>query len=596
MRLGALYSNDPARFPPIRFHAGLNVIFAKVQDATLKSDAHNLGKTFLIRVLDFALLGGVNKNHPFRKREDLFGEFVFYLEVVTAAGPVVTVSRPVTGARSIRIDVADGEGRDLVELPESEWTHTGLGVDAATVRLNRLIGLGGVEPYNYRKGLGYFLRRQADYNNEFMISRFGRGKDRDWKPFMTLLLGLDHELAARKYDADRQIEARTDFVKELERTSGARSEEFDELRAMAEIKELEVDRRRGQVNAFDFAEVESDISRQTVREIETTIADLNQRRYELERQTAEIERSLATQLAFDLDAIRATFEEVGVLLPDALTRQYEELVEFNQQISTGRRDRLQERQGEIAAAEVSIESRLGQLNARRRAALEILGQRETLEKFKEYQRDLLGEEEALRTLREKLAEADRAGQIRAEIRRLKEELADLAERIREMVRRSSDLYRLIRQQFGAIAQALISHAAVLFTDVNDHGNLEFKTRVMDLKHGATETEEGEGTSYKKLLCASFDLALLRAHAEEDFYRFVYHDGVFEGLDNRRKVTLLDTVQAAYNEHRLQYILTVIDTDLPRNDEDQKLLFSEDQIVRELHDGGDSGRLFRMPAF
>ena len=596
MRLGALYSNDPARFPPIRFHAGLNVIFAKVQDATLKSDAHNLGKTFLIRVLDFALLGGVNKNHPFRKRQDLFGEFVFYLEVVTAAGPVVTVSRPVTGARSIRIDVADGEGRDLVELPESEWTHTGLGVDAATVRLNRLIGLGGVEPYNYRKGLGYFLRRQADYNNEFMISRFGRGKDRDWKPFMTLLLGLDHELAARKYDADRQIEARTDFVKELERTSGARSEEFDELRAMAEIKELEVDRRRGQVNAFDFAEVESDISRQTVREIETTIADLNQRRYELERQTAEIERSLATQLAFDLDAIRATFEEVGVLLPDALTRQYEELVEFNQQISTGRRDRLRERQGEIAAAEVSIESRLGQLNARRRAALEILGQRETLEKFKEYQRDLLGEEEALRTLREKLAEADRAGQIRAEIRRLKEELADLAERNREMVRRSSDLYRLIRQQFGAIAQALISHAAVLFTDVNDHGNLEFKTKVMDLEHGATETEEGEGTSYKELLCASFDLALLTAHAEEDFYRFVYHDGVFEGLDNRRKVTLLDTVQAACNEHRLQYILTVIDTDLPRNDEDQKLLFSEDQIVRELHDGGDSGRLFRMPAF
>ena len=165
-----------------------------------------------------------------------------------------------------------------------------------------------------------------------------------------------------------------------------------------------------------------------------------------------------------------------------------------------------------------------------------------------------------------------------------------------MVRRSSDLYRLIRQQFGAIAQALISHAAVLFTGVNDHGNLEFKTKVMDLEHGATETEEGEGTSYKKLLCASFDLALLTAHAEEDFYRFVYHDGVFEGLDNRRKVTLLDTVQAACNEHRLQYILTVIDTDLPRKDEDQKLLFREDQIVRELHDGGDSGRLFRMPAF
>ncbi|MFZ2077034.1 MAG: DUF2326 domain-containing protein, partial [Xanthobacteraceae bacterium] len=32
----------------------------------------------------------------------------------------------------------------------------------------------------------------------------------------------------------------------------------------------------------------------------------------------------------------------------------------------------------------------------------------------------------------------------------------------------------------------------------------------------------------------FDMALLRAHLDHKFPRFVYHDGVFESLDPRKK--------------------------------------------------------------
>ena len=98
------------------------------------------------------------------------------------------------------------------------------------------------------------------------------------------------------------------------------------------------------------------------------------------------------------------------------------------------------------------------------------------------------------------------------------------------------------------------------------------------------------------MCACFDLALLSSHSDHCFYRFVYHDGIFEGLDNRKKVALLNLVRELSNEENIQYILTVIDTDLPRDEEDNKLLFKDEDIVRELHDRGRSGRLFRMPKF
>ena len=82
---------------------------------------------------------------------------------------------------------------------------------------------------------------------------------------------------------------------------------------------------------------------------------------------------------------------------------------------------------------------------------------------------------------------------------------------------------------------------VLSVSRNSRENLDFAVRTLSQDDAAQVTDESEGTSYRKLLCLSFDLALLRAHAKEGFYRFVYHDGVFEALDNRKKVALLDLV-------------------------------------------------------
>lgn len=47
---------------------------------------------------------------------------------------------------------------------------------------------------------------------------------------------------------------------------------------------------------------------------------------------------------------------------------------------------------------------------------------------------------------------------------------------------------------------------------------------------------------------------------------------------------------------VQYILTVIDSDLPRDEADGKVIFDDREVIRSLHDQGDDGRLFRMPAF
>lgn len=83
--------------------------------------------------------------------------------------------------------------------------------------------------------------------------------------------------------------------------------------------------------------------------------------------------------------------------------------------------------------------------------------------------------------------------------------------------------------------------------------------------------------------------------DDKFPRFVYHDGVFESLDDRKKENLL-TVIRRYAELGLQPIITLIDSDLPVRAVDEVPVFSTDEVVITLHDEGEQGRLFKMRAW
>ena len=57
MKLSKLYSNKPMLFTPILFNDGFNVVLGDITDSqNIKRDTHNLGKTTLVKLLDFMLL------------------------------------------------------------------------------------------------------------------------------------------------------------------------------------------------------------------------------------------------------------------------------------------------------------------------------------------------------------------------------------------------------------------------------------------------------------------------------------------------------------------------------------------------------------
>jgi len=127
--------------------------------------------------------------------------------------------------------------------------------------------------------------------------------------------------------------------------------------------------------------------------------------------------------------------------------------------------------------------------------------------------------------------------------------------------------------------------------IRDRGNVEFEANIqnpVDLE----VTAEDSGMTYRKLLCMAFDISLLVYYSKQSFYRFVYHDGALEALDDRKKVKFLNVVRKICIDNNLQYILTMIDSDLPKDEHNKIIKFPDNEVCLRLHDRDESGKLFK----
>lgn len=77
--------------------------------------------------------------------------------------------------------------------------------DRAKALLDGYLNLRDIDPWAFRNVIGYFLRTQADYDNVSKLQRHAGG-DKDWKPILARLLGLDVAIFSDHYDLKSDID------------------------------------------------------------------------------------------------------------------------------------------------------------------------------------------------------------------------------------------------------------------------------------------------------------------------------------------------------------------------------------------------------
>jgi uncharacterized protein YydD (DUF2326 family) len=595
MRLSHLYCNRPELFTPIRFRQGLNAVVARIdhpKDA--KKLGHNLGKTLLTEMIDFALLKGVNKHHTFKRHAEMFEGFVFFIELELPSGGYITIRRSVEEPSKIAFKRHPEQYSDFVDLGETAWDHWRESFNKAVDLLDSILAFEPIKPWKYRKGIGYFLRTQADYQDVFQLAKFGKGRDTDWKPYLARVLGFNDNLLLQKYKADADFSQWKTNQSKIEAETNLKPKDFDKLRASLDAKQAEVNRKVEALDAFDFHEQEIEMTRSLADSVEAEVAENNNYLYNARHDLQQIEKSLGTSIDFDLDGVKRVFEEAQITFPQQLAKDYNDLLDFNRRILSERQAMLSERAEELRREIADLEKQNAALAKRRQDILKVLGGTDSLKKFKNLQRELDEDRAGLELLREKSQQLEALIAAQKKLRETKDRVETLTASIEEAIRRSNQRYKNIQQTFTRIISTVLHRTALIFVATNENGNMEFRAEFSDSND--LQTDEDRGTTFRKMLCIAFDLSVLVSYANERFFHFVYHDGALENLQEKLKLALLKVIRETCAEHGIQYIFSCLSEDLPTIDEGKELCPADDEIVLKLHDGGEAGRLFKMKSF
>lgn len=598
MKLSRLYSSKPDLFEPVEFVQGLNVVMAEIRlPENRNKDTHNLGKTTLGRLLDFGFLAKRDPKFFLFKHVELFKDFIFFLEVELEDASFVTIRRGVEEATKISFKRHEAGHQDLSGLPLVEWDHQDMPFERARDLLDGLLDWRALKPWAFRKGLGYLLRSQDDFRDVFHLRKFAAAHS-DWKPFLAHVLGFDAQLVAKHYEKEGQLAEKQSTAQTIKNELGGSIEDISKIEGILLLKQKEAEKKQKLLDAFDFRAQDKDSTKQLVDDIDERIASLNAERYSLNQNKKKIITSLEEdQILFNPDEAQRLFEEAGVLFKGQIKKDFQQLIAFNRAITDERRGYLQEERAEVEAELKRINTELNTLGKKRSEMLSFLSGTDVFGKYKQVSDEMVTLRADITSLERQRGFLHRLQELRTEIRALTEERGHLQTQIEaDVEKQNSDqnsLFSAIRVFFSEIVEEVIDRKALLSVSPNQAGHLEFRAEILDESGNATSADLGH--TYRKLLCIAFDLAILRAHLDDKFPRFVYHDGVFESLDDRKKENLL-TVIRRYAELGLQPIITLIDSDLPVRAVDEVPVFSTDEVVITLHDEGEQGRLFKMRAW
>ncbi|MCT7464550.1 DUF2326 domain-containing protein [Aliarcobacter cryaerophilus] len=586
MKISKIYANKS--FKNVSFNeTGLNVIIGKISDReNTDLDSHNIGKSLLLEVIDFLLLKKVsNKDKYFLTKYQIFEECVFFAEIKLNSGQYLIVRRATATNTKISFKINDFKLDDFITDFEG-WDEENIAIDKARKLLNTYINYDILPSWTYRKAINYFMRYQNDYIDVFKLSKF-QGVHKDWKPMVFDLLGFDGKLIDEKLSLEEEFEEQKALLKTLETENKVSSEDEDKVVGLIEIKQNEFDTLSDEVDKFNFYEKDNAEKEKLINDIESQIKYANTEHYNIKYEINKIENSLTTGIdLINIDDINELYKEVEIFFPDALLEEYEKVVNFNKEITSERNQYLSENLATLKQELIEVETQLKKLENEKSVIFTDITEKTTYDKFKKYQKELAKAEADIIILQNKLTSINKMSSIQEKINRLDADIKlKVAELKKEILKQK---HKHIRKLFNEFTMKVLNTPAILSVKPNKSNNIEFEAEYQNQEELIT-TDLARGNTYKKILCAAFDTALLQFYSQNSFYKFVYHDGVLDSLDIRKKEKYIEYVREMANQNNIQYILTVIESET--YDLRSEYKFTEDEVRLLLSDESCGEKLF-----
>lgn len=562
IRLHRLYS-DTHLFDEVEFIRGLNIILGKYSGEQQGREINGIGKSTLVRLIDFALLSDSAKGFFSVKKYPFLNEHSFALEF-SIDNTIYKIKREFRSSGVVYYGKKDGTINEYTE-----------------VELRLLLQYKFFNTDDYEGSLGstwfrplarFFVKDDLNHHERSNPLNFvhAKKKDLDLLIYNFFLLGLPNrsvfDFDALNTEINKLRATKTQLEKKVVEDTGKSVEEFkmEILKIEKRISLLE----KG-LEKYKFLESYKDVEKRLI-ELSSLISNELKRYHVLDRKLKDFKASYKLEIEADIHRVKTLYSEIDRSLGDFIGKKLEEVINFRKEITESRRRFLREREQKIEESIENILEKISNLEEERRKLYDILDEKNALDSIKNSYQQLI---EAKARLQDNTFSINQIQEIEVKISELKTRLSETNTKVINDLQQVEDIVKNLISLFYDI----ISHA--VFVDKDLEGAF------FDIKTGSNKTapakilidvpkSESLGKSRFKILAYDLLVFLNIIKTGRRLPHFLIHDGVFHSIDPRTLVNVLNYINSQTLIHQdFQYIITVNEDEIDIPD-DKKPIYGE----------------------
>lgn len=539
MFLNSLTSSDP-RFKTLQFRDGLNVLVADRTEASEQGDSRNsIGKTSFVKILRYILGGDLSSE--FKAPELSEHTFTASLSLPSAQNDEVdevTITRAVSPTTRVKV---------------SGWSATNgatdLHIDEWRALLSRKVFRIPEDASRPTAGQIWGQLIRTYFGNPIK----GHQSEADWESGVKLgfMLGLSPEILGKAGDVDR-LTKQGKAIRAAVREGAIAHLSLDEsaLRAQLAAARRQRDRTQEDLRAFRVDEQYADHQR-AADDLSGSIQRLNDEALSLQRRLRELNEALQDEAVTPLNGdltmrLERVYAEIGVVLPDTVSRRYEEVQAFHESVVRNRRSFLEQELSAVHERLDAINVERHRLDDQRSTIMQLLNETVALDTFLSIQRGLAQQESNVADIERRLEAATSISTIGDTIKlRTAELVASVRTELNERDDRLSESIAL----FGELgAEIYTDREASLLVAPTPKGLLSIGPHISgDASTGVRSVE----TFMLDMVCT---IAAIKANRAP---RLLVHDShLFDAIDGRQVASCLNIGARLAEEHGFQYIVTL----------------------------------------
>ena len=348
-------SSTLATFKEITFGPGLNLVVSeKSPGATDLQTRNSSGKSSLIEIIHFLLGSSCDKNSIFRRESVVDEDFSLKFDLGS-----LQVEATRTGATQGRI-VVDGSAHTWPIQPKVEKDGN------TTLSLKEWRRVLGIEMFgideqdestyspSFRSLIPYFARREAEGGFLDPVLYYANQQNWNQQVNLSFLLGLDWQVPQAVHQVRLQEQSLKTLKKEAKSgVLGSIVGTIGELRSRLTVLERDVKQMEKELAGFqvlpEYDELEKEASR-----IAVELSDMSNQNALDQQRIEAIERQLKDENAPDMPNVEQMYKEAGIIFPDLVKRNLDDVKRFHEIVIRNRRSHLA---GEIDAAQKRVQKR-----------------------------------------------------------------------------------------------------------------------------------------------------------------------------------------------------------------------------------------------